>query len=287
MTGLFDQLSRRFSAPPAILPRPRLRYEDTAQDAGFRDEILEAAPEAASLRPDAMPAGMAASAPAHVAMPPRPWAAPVTPRIAAEALPRPADPARDPAPDPAPVSPASSGPPQNAAGQFPPSSPPPAPRAAPQHPASPATKAPEPPAVAPSPGRRGAEMPPPSRAAAAGWQRSAIPPLSPSRPGAAPHPVTSVAEIARAASLPPESELRAPDEPRRQAVPLPEPSAHVEIHIGRIEVAAPRPAPQLAPRPAPQPAPQPAPAASARPAAGPRAGAPARPPLSDYLGWKR
>ncbi len=37
MTGLFDQLSRRFSAPPAILPRPRLRYEDTAQDAGFRD----------------------------------------------------------------------------------------------------------------------------------------------------------------------------------------------------------------------------------------------------------
>ncbi|MDQ7263857.1 hypothetical protein NM680_18845, partial [Paracoccus sp. PS-1] len=90
---LFDTLSRRFLQPPAILPRPRQRFEGDAPDAGFSEETAErlAAPPRPPL-PRTEPPRPPTPAPA-----PRP-AAPV-----AEALPQRLAPAPQAQPHPAPA----------------------------------------------------------------------------------------------------------------------------------------------------------------------------------------
>lgn len=257
MTGLFGLLTRRFAQPPAILPRPRLRFEGTEPvGQGFYEEVRESVSLAVN-RSRATP---------RVS----PRSDQPRDRIAARALgdtPKRRSPTDDP--------PASQNAerPQPSYGDRPrttaPAAQDPPPHDGPTGPAhivtQTVTKATTPPASETAP------------AAHLDWQHSAMPPVAHAEAGPAPQLIATPVAVIRTTPAPqPARERSAPVEP--VAAPLDPPAVpRVEIHIGRIEIAAPKPAAPREQAPAAQPA---------RPALA-RSSTPARPGLTGYLGWKR
>ena len=263
MTGLFETFSHRFSQPAAILPRRRLRFEGAA---GLHEQAADW-PHAETPRPGDMPDARA---------PRRNAAQPAAP---AGVAPDPRGSPENRAPDRRAASPVPSGQP---------AAPEPAIMAAPPRPAS--DRAPDA-KPAPAPGGISASAP------SAGpinpdWQHSAMPPLTHATDHPAPQPVATVVEVthatpplaAQATQRAPETAPAAPDRKPAPAARPEDAAPRVEIHIGRIEVAAAKPSPAPGPAPGPASPARPAPASghARRPSS-----APARPGLTDYLGWKR
>lgn len=261
MTGLFDLLARRFSQAPAILPRPRLRFEGAGSDAGLHEQIQESTIRA----PDIRAPGIHAPG-IHAVDRPRAPTRPDTPQ-GRTAQPTPCDAPKAAPPTDAPPTVLGRNPPP-VPGTTAPPRPMPASLDLPPH-EGPA------PAAIPTGTQTAAVIATTSAPAeSSNWQHSAMPPVADTKAQSAPQPVATSVAVTRAMPAHPYEQR---DQPPPAAMHDDHATPRVEIHIGRIEVAAPKPTPTRPPAPAAQSTRQ----AAARPSA------PARPGLTDYLGWKR
>ena len=285
MTGLFETLSRRFSAPPAILPRRRLRFEGASGAAALHDRSQEQAAywPPPGTRPGASPSGDRQDAPATR---PRDPTQPAQSRViggiapAADIALAPRMPQEGPAHDRGALPPATNS--RSAQRSL-------------YAPAATGHGAVSGPISGGTPSA-GTEPAPAPRTAAVNpdWQHSAMPPVAHATSQPSPQPVATVVEVARAipsspgTALSPHTGATAPADQATRSVPVPDAAApdpgppRVEIHIGRIEVAAAKPAPGPAAPARAAPA-----TASATTSAGRSPSAPGRRGLTDYLGWKR